>query len=498
MKQRVLIKGVVSSVAFPNRGKLVPAKVQCSPKEAVPPAGIFYVAADQLPSVIHVKNLLPGQTWLVSTHKSGRYRDAGTPVKLVSRAPYETEPSCPHAQDCGGCLYQTVPYEIQLEWKQQQMKDLLLVVPQVEEAEFLPIVPSPSPLCYRNKLEFTFGDSVKGGPLTLGMHKRNAYHDILNTPDCRLVSPDMQQVAEFTASFFRRLAVSHYNTYTHEGYLRNLVVRSSLASGEVMVNLVTASSSEESALSDAKRLESWAQGLRALPLPGHLSGILHTTCDAVADVVRADQMEVLDGVPYLTESLLGLQFEISPFSFFQTNTAGAERLYQIVRSFAGDVSGKEVFDLYCGTGTIAQVMASAGAAHVTGIELVEEAVEAARKNASRNGLSNCDFIAGDVLQQVDTLNVRPNLIVLDPPRDGIHPKAMPKILSFQPDEFIYVSCKPTSLVRDLPLMEEAGYVPVKFQCCDMFPQTPNVEVVCQLVKRGSSGENTVRQKAGSE
>ena len=191
---------------------------------------------------------------------------------------------------------------------------------------------------------------------------------------------------------------------------------------------------------------------------------------------------MLYGQDYFYEELLGLKFKITPFSFFQTNSLGAEVLYDTVRQYIGDTSGQKVFDLYSGTGTIAQILAPV-AEHVTGVEIVEEAVEAARENAALNGLSNCDFIAGDVLKVLDTLEEQPDLIVLDPPRDGIHPKALPKIIRYGVDRMVYVSCKPTSLARDLIVLQAGGYQVERMALVDMFPFTGHVETVCLLSNR---------------
>ena len=214
---------------------------------------------------------------------------------------------------------------------------------------------------------------------------------------------------------------------------------------------------------------------------GKIVGILHTRNDSLADVIRDDGTDILYGQDYFYEELLGLEFKITPFSFFQTNSLGAEVLYETAREYIGGSLGT-VFDLYSGTGTIAQILSPA-AGKVIGVEIVEEAVEAARENAKRNGLANCTFIAGDVLKVVDAIEEKPDFIILDPPRDGIHPKALSKIgLRFRPERMLYISCKPTSLARDLQMLQEYGYVVERLCCVDMFPGTGHVETVCLLSK----------------
>ena len=211
--------------------------------------------------------------------------------------------------------------------------------------------------------------------------------------------------------------------------------------------------------------------------------------------MQNDKTEILYGQDCFYEELLGLKFKISPFSFFQTNSLGAEVLYETARSYIGETRDKVIFDLYSGTGTIAQVLAPV-ARHVTGVEIVEEAVEAAKENASRNGLNNCSFLAGDVLKVIDSLEEKPDLIVLDPPRDGIHPKALEKICNFQVDRMVYISCKPTSLVRDLELLQARGYRVERACAVDLFPGTVHVETVVLLSHKKPDGHINVKVEFG--
>ena len=247
-------------------------------------------------------------------------------------------------------------------------------------------------------------------------------------------------------------------------------------------------------MTEQRLLEGFRDGLLALEesnrLQGRFAGILHIVNDSLADVVQNDRTDVLYGQEYFYEELLGLRFKVSTFSFFQTNSLGAEVLYETVRKYIGDLGssdchqkpGKVVFDLYSGTGTIAQLMAPA-AGKVIGVEIVEEAVEAARRNAEENGLENCEFIAGDVLKVLDTIEDKPDLIILDPPRDGIHPKALPKIIAYGVKHIIYISCKPTSLARDLEVFMNADYSVEKAAAVDQFPWTANCELIVLLTKR---------------
>ena len=273
----------------------------------------------------------------------------------------------------------------------------------------------------------------------------------------------------------------YYHRLTHTGFFRHLLVRKARYSGQILVDLVTTtqilSASEVQEL-DRKLVET----LSPLSLEGNVAGILHTYNDSVADTIQNDRTDFLSGKAYITETLLGMEFQITPFSFFQTNSAGAEVLYDTVRSYIGDTKDKVIYDLYSGTGTIAQILAPV-AKHVTGVEIVEEAVEAARRNACQNHLTNCDFICGDVLKVIDSMPLKPDMIVLDPPRDGIHPKALPKILKYGVDTIVYISCKATSLKRDLKVMQQAGYRVRKTALVDLFPGTCHVETVCLLGRR---------------
>ena len=225
-----------------------------------------------------------------------------------------------------------------------------------------------------------------------------------------------------------------------------------------------------------------------LKLEGRIVGILHILNDSLSDVVKSDETKILWGQDYFYEKLLGLEFKITPFSFFQPNTRGAEVLYETVREYIGDLHGLTVFDLFSGTGTIAQVLAPV-AKQVVGVEIVEEAVEAARENARRNGISNCKFIAGDVFKVLDELEEKPDVIVLDPPRDGIHPKALPKILSYGVDRIVYISCKMTSLARDLEMIQAAGYQVEKMAAVDQFCETVHVETVALLSHKNLTAQS---------
>jgi 23S rRNA (uracil-5-)-methyltransferase RumA len=273
--------------------------------------------------------------------------------------------------------------------------------------------------------------------------------------------------------------MTYYHRMRHEGYLRHLLVRRTTKTGELMVDLVTSTQYPERTESEKEMLEAYSKMLQGLPLEAELVSVLHTINDSLADVVKNEHTDCLYGREYIEEELLGLHFKITPFSFFQTNSLGAEVLYETAREYIGSTKGANVFDLYSGTGTIAQILAPV-AKHVTGVEIVEEAVEAAKENAKGNGLSNCDFIAGDVLKVLDELEEKPDLIVLDPPREGVHPKALQKIINYQVEKMVYISCKPTSLMRDLEVFLENGYRVERICGVDLFSGTGHCESVVLL------------------
>ncbi len=421
-----------------------------------------------------IAGALPGQRVRCSLYKKkGKYQSNA--FEVIKRADFEIPSDCPSFGICGGCTFRTLPYEKELEIKKNNVLKLLSAAG-VRDFEFGGIKPSPDRDCYRNKMEFSFGDTGPGGELALGMRKKNSYYEIAPAGECRIVCEDIRKILNTVLEFFKGTDEVFYHKMKKTGSLRHLLVRKARFTGEILIALVTTSAFKTD-------LEPLKEKLLGLNLEGETVGILHITNDSAADVVKADKITTLYGRDYFYEKLLGLTFKISVFSFFQTNSAGAEVLYSTVLETAKETKPSVIFDLYCGTGTIAQLM-SKGVKEVTGIEIVEEAVEAAKTNAALNGITNCRFIAADVLKGIDTLTQSPDLIILDPPREGINPKALPKICrNFNAPTLIYISCKPTSLARDLPLLKEQGYLPQKITCIDMFPRTPHVETVVLLSKQ---------------
>lgn len=457
MKKGQVLEGTIEKVEFPNKGVVT--------------------VAEEGKSVI-VKNGIPGQKVKFCVNKFKRGNAEGRLLEVLEKSPLETrKPVCSIFPACGGCMYQTMSYEAQMEMKAEQVKNIL---DEAVDGEYLfeGVKASPKEFAYRNKMEFSFGDEYKDGPLTLGLHKKGSTYDVLTASDCKLVHDDMTKILNCVLEYFKQRNVSYYKKMQHTGYLRHLLLRRGDRTGEILVNLVT-TTQEEHDMSPLK------EALLNLELEGKIVGFLHILNDSLSDVVKSDETRIIYGQDYFYEKLLNLEFKITPFSFFQPNSRGAEVLYSTVRDYIGDINDMTVFDLFSGTGTIAQVLAPV-AKQVIGVEIIEEAVEAAKENAAHNGLSNCKFIAGDVFKVLDEIEEKPDVIVLDPPRDGIHPKALPKILDYGVDKIVYISCKVTSLARDLEMIQARGYEVVKSVAVDQFCQTVHVETVVLLGRKKST------------
>ena len=483
MKKGTEYIGYVEKVDFPNKGvvRLTSLVVQAdkgTETDGVNELRTIPVPAEDAEKRVVVKGVIMGQTIRLRVLKvrPNKNKAEGMLLSVVKASEDEVEPLCPLFGSCGGCAYQTLPYEKQLALKEMQVRKMMDEVIQTPY-EFLPIRRSPVCSGYRNKMEFSFGDEYKGGPLALGLHKRGSFYDVLTTDSCSIVHDDYNRIVRCVLELARETGLPYFHKITHIGYFRHLVVRRAQKTGEILVHLITTSQGGEA---EKPFLERLTKELIGLPLEGTIAGIIHSRNDQLADAVASEGTTILYGKDYFYEELLGLRFRITPFSFFQTNSLGAEVLYQTAREFIGDTKEKLVFDLYSGTGTIAQIAASV-AKKVIGVEIVAEAVEAANENARQNGLSNCEFIAGDVLKVIDTILDRPDLIILDPPREGIAPKALNKIVSYGVERIVYISCKPTSLQNDLLSFQEQGYRVEKVCPVDMFPGTVHVETVVLLV-----------------
>lgn len=458
MKKGTIVTGKIEYTDFPNKG-------------------VILTEEDK----VAVKGTIAGQVVTAVVNKGRKGKCEAKLLEVNEKADIETEqPVCPHFGICGGCFYQTVSSEKQLEIKAGHVKKLLDRVIDYPY-EFEEPLPSPKHEEYRNKMEFTFGNEYKDGPLVLGLHKKGSFYDIVPVKGCKLISEDLRKVLATVEEWAAASGFSFLHKVTKEGYFRHLLVRQSAKNGGILIDLVTTSQ-------PGPDLSTLVEQLLCLKLDGKIKSVLNTVNDSLADVVKDEGTKIIYGQDYIEEELLGLNFKISPFSFFQTNSLGAEVLYSaareyIINSYYGgdlrEMRGATIYDLYSGTGTIGQMMAPV-AGYVIGVEIVEEAVEAAKVNAKRNGLDNCNFLAGDVLKVIDEIEDKPDYIILDPPREGIHPKAIGKIINFGVKNMVYISCKPSSLANDLVAFQAAGYRVKKVRCVDMFEKTPNIETIALI------------------
>ena len=456
MKKGQVYEGFIEKVEFPNKG-------------------LVAIAGEE--KKVIVKNGIPGQKVKFAVNKMRKGRAEGRLLEVLETSPLEQrEPVCSIFPACGGCMYQTMSYEEQMKMKGQQVKEILDAAI-VGDYIFEGVKASPKEFAYRNKMEFSFGHEYKDGPLSLGLHKKGRTYDLLTACDCKLVHEDMTKILSCVLEYFKERNATYYKKMQHVGYLRHLLLRRGDITGEILVNLVTTTQEEYD-------LQPLVDALLSLELEGKIVGVLHILNDSLSDVVQRDETRVLYGQDFFYEKLLGMEFKITPFSFFQPNSRAAEVLYSTVRDYLGEMKGKTLYDLFSGTGTIGQIL-SPVAEEVIGVEIIEEAVKAANENAAHNGITNCKFLAGDVFKVLDEIEEKPDVIVLDPPRDGIHPKALPKILDYGVDTIVYISCKVTSLARDLEMIQARGYKVVKAVAVDQFVHTVHVEVACCLQRVNS-------------
>ena len=416
---------------------------------------------------------------------------------------------------CGGCAYGACTYEDQLSEKEKEIRDMAGEAGCSDVYEG--ILGSPLIFAYRNKMEFSFGDSSKNGPLTLGLHRKKSFYDIVDTDHCLITHEDFNVIQRITREYFDDLGLTYMDKRSHLGYLRHLLVRRTINTSEILIDLVTTgqplipvmghrlindrvlydreaelrgeikASSAVNVYNEEETLAGWMELILKAKEEGRIEGeiksILHTRNDRPADAIINEHTDILYGEDHITEELCGLSFKITPFSFFQTNTRSAELIYNKAISYISDELGTEklCFDLFSGTGTITQILAP----HVrkaVGVEIVAEAVEAAKENAALNGLSNCEFICGDVFEVLKGYPERPDAVILDPPRDGVSPKALDIIASYGVPHMVYISCKPKSFFRDLELLRGRGYEVSRMCAIDQFPWTKNCELVVKLSK----------------
>lgn len=442
--------------------------------------------------VVLLEQGVPGQKVRARvTRKKSHYAE-GHVLEVLSRAPGELEPFCPHFGVCGGCRWQNLAYNAQLTWKHRHVVECLerlggFSSPRVEAA-----LASPDTLWYRNKMEFTFSSrrwlspaeiasgQVLDRSVALGLHARGHFDRVFDVEACSLESEAAVAIVKESREWARRSGLRPYNTRDHQGFWRFLVVREGKATGQRMVHVLTAGHRDATALVDglAERLREHV---------GEITTIVHSVSHKKAQVAVGDVSRTVWGPGFIEEALEGLRFRISAHSFFQTNTFGALRLYDVVRRLA-DLKGQEtVWDLYCGTGSITLFIASR-AHRVIGFELVQEAIDDAFVNCTLNGIDNCSFRAGDLKDLIreaarnSRIHGTPDVVITDPPRAGMHPHVIQALLDVLPSRIIAVSCNPATLARDLALLSER-YAVEAVQPVDLFPHTPHIECVVKLVRK---------------
>lgn len=425
---------------------------------------------------VYMKNALPNQTVRARLSKvRGSYAEAKI-MEVEEVSPFEVDSFCDHFGLCGGCSLQTLPYDAQLNMKAEMIGKLIADATE-GVCDFGGVIANPNVFRYRNKMEFTFGDLTKDGEMELGMHKKGFFNSVVTVDKCQICDEDFNLILSSALKFFKDLSIPHYNKFKHTGNLRHLMVRKGEKTGEILIALSAKSG-------DELPLEAFKDMLLNLSLKGHIVGILHVRNEEKSDAFQGPY-EVLFGRDHYFDEILGLKFKVSLYSFFQTNTIGAELLYSKAVDFLGGIDGKYIFDLYSGTGTIGQIL-SKRASKVVGIEIVADAVDMARENAALNNLTNCTFLAGDVFEQLDLLkDEKPDLIVVDPPRSGITPKSLDKIIAYGVNEMVYISCNPKTLAENLVQLKAAGYEAVKAIGVDMFSHTPHVEAIVLMTRSGS-------------
>ncbi len=443
--------------------------------------------------VIFVEQSLPGQRLraLITKKKEG-YAEA-RPLEILRQSQDYIAPRCSHFSDCGGCLVQNLRYETQLAAKQRQVIEILQHLGGISSPSVLPIIGSPEQFHYRNKMEFSFSRlrwltraEIEGAAaaaprdFSLGLHARNCYDKTLMIEECWLLSERSNEVLAWVREATRRHHLPPYTTKDHTGFWRFLVLREGKRTGDFMVNFVTADVPGGRAAVEEMR----AALLQRFPF---VTTIVHNLNRSKAQVATGEEEIVLHGPAYLRDRIGEFEFNISANSFFQTNTLGAEKLYGVARDFAQLTGNETVYDLYSGAGTIS-IFISKLAKQVLGFEIVPEAIRDAGVNCRINNIGNCYFIEGDLkdeLAHVPILKNRwgqPQVVIADPPRAGMHPRVIQKVLELAPPRIVYVSCNPSTFARDLKEMCAHDYVLEKVQPVDMFPHTAHCEVVGLLVR----------------
>jgi 23S rRNA (uracil1939-C5)-methyltransferase len=423
--------------------------------------------------VVFVRSGLPGDRVRARVTKVKRSHAEAQAVEVVQPGPKRVEAPCQHYPQCGGCRFQDLAYETQVEQKHAWVRDSLMRLAGIVEPPLEEIIPSESVFHYRNKMEYSFARTPEGP--TLGLHRAGRWDEILEIELCWLTTDLGNAIRNRVRDWAREERLEAYSQEDHTGYLRHLVVREGRNTGQALVQLVTAAG-------EKFERERFIEVLRGFPEVRSIHWAVNSSVNDSTNLPTT----LLWGEDAIEEELLGLRFRISPNVFMQTNTQMAEKLYALAIEYAGLTGGQTVYDLYCGIGTIALAMAP-HALTVWGIEVEEESVARALENADLNGISNAAFFAGNVGVVLEELRERagePDVVVVDPPRAGLAGKALKRLGEAGAPRIVYVSCNPTTLAGDTKrLSEEYGYDLIRARPVDMFPHTPHVETVALLERR---------------
>jgi 23S rRNA (uracil1939-C5)-methyltransferase len=421
--------------------------------------------------VVFVARALPGDRVRARVTKlKRRYAEART-VELLEPGPGRVQARCAHFGICGGCAWQDLDYELQCRHKQTQVEDALRRLGGLDGFDLRPIVPAVSQYGYRNKVEYSWL-RAPGGP-ALGFHRAGRWDQLLEVDHCHIVSDASNDVRRAFVGWARANGLEAYDQREQAGFLRHLVVREGVRTGELLAMLVTAEGEPPA-----------VEGL-VEALPAAVVGLLHAVNPGVAEVTGGLDARVLHGRDSYLERIGGLEFAVTAGAFMQTNTEMCERLYDLAMEVGAPGPDDVVWDLYCGGGAIGLLAARAGAGEVFGIEISPESVARARENAGRNGLAHAEFVVGDVAREARELRARvpaPTLAFVDPPRAGLTPRAVRRLIELEPGRIVYVSCNPTTLAPNARQLVDAGYRLRSVQPVDMFPHTPHIEAVALLTR----------------
>lgn len=433
---------------------------------------------------VRLRRGIPGATVRARVLRRRRDQIDALPLETITASPQAVQAICAHAGICGGCSFQDLAYDAQLAGKHRLVVEAFAAAPSSLDIRIDPVLPAPEAFGYRNKMEFSFGSRryvEHGEPqnapagFALGLHARDLFSKVIDIRACPIQASVADGILASAREIALELDLTPWDVREHRGLLRHLVVRVARATGQVLVALVTSEDAREPVDAFAERF---------LARHREITTLVHGVNTRHADTAIAESERVVFGPGFILERLGGLEFAISAGSFFQTNTLAAELLIALVREEASLAGEEVVWDLYCGTGTLALSLARS-AREVVGFEIAPSSIADARRNAERNGITNARFVEGDVLAGLErAVDARPDVVLLDPPRSGLHPKLVPRLAALSPRRIVYVSCNPKAAANDIARLAAAGYEPGRVRPLDLFPHTPHVECVIGLARRG--------------